>query len=106
MNFKLRVIFVALAALSGLTLRAQTLPDPLLQAVRKAVQTNPDVQARWHGLRAALSEQEAMRGGLFPRIDLSGSVGRESRQAPEGDRGKYNSRASELTLIWIVKKRV
>jgi len=97
-----RLTAICLAALASLAVQAQALPEPLLNAARKAVSTNPDVQARWHGFRAALNEQDALRGGYLPQIDLAGTLGRESRVEPQADLGKYNFRTSQLTLTQML----
>jgi len=81
--------------------QAQGLPEPLLQAARKAVVSNPEVQARWHGFQAAESERSAARGGYLPQIDLNAGSGKESRDSPlaaNGTYGSYNYNASQLTL--------
>ena len=41
---------------------AQTLPAPMVDAARKAVQGNPEVQARWNGFLASGDEREVARG--------------------------------------------
>lgn len=87
---------LAVIAIAGV--QAQPISQPLLQAVRKAVLTNPEVQARWNGFKAAGSEQDAVRSGFMPQIDLSGSVGRESRSIPGGADRNYNVDAAKLTL--------
>lgn len=86
----------------GLSLSAQaqqTLPEPLLQAARKAVLTHPEVQASWHGFQAADVERDVARSGYFPKIDLNASLGRESRESPAvGDAGRYSFNTAQLTL--------
>ena len=44
---------MALALGAAVPASAQTLPAPMVDAARKAVQTNPEVQARWNGFLAA-----------------------------------------------------
>lgn len=77
--------------------QAQVLPEPLLQAARKAVLTNPDVQARWNGFKAANNEQDALRGGFLPQIDLASSMGRESRVTPIADYGESTVFARQIS---------
>ncbi|PKO62582.1 MAG: type I secretion protein TolC [Betaproteobacteria bacterium HGW-Betaproteobacteria-18] len=89
---------LALAVLLTLGAQAQTLPDPMVQAVRKAVTTNPEVQARWNGFKAAGNERDVARGGYFPKIDLTATTGREERDTPLNDYGTYNFNAAQLTL--------
>ncbi|MBT9540720.1 MAG: TolC family outer membrane protein [Thiobacillus sp.] len=49
----------------------------LENAVRKAIVSNPEVQARWHTLLSSQHEQDVARGGYFPRVDLIAGVGRQ-----------------------------
>lgn len=85
--------FVATASAQG-----QALPEPLLQAARTAVSTNPEVQARWHGFLAADETRNVARGGFFPRVDLDAGVGRERRDTPVLDYGSYSVNGARLTL--------
>ncbi len=91
---------MALVATVALCANAQqVLPEPLVQAVRKAVQGNPEVQARWYGFLAAGDEREVARGGYFPQVDLRASSGRESRVSPlVGDVGRYSFNTTQLSL--------
>ena len=97
LRFKLSVSTIAV--LASLGAQAQGLPEPLVQAARKAVVSNPEVQARWNGFQAAGHERNVARAGFFPQIDLTASVGRESRQPPPlGGTGSYSFNAAQLTL--------
>ncbi len=92
---------MAAAVLTSLLAQSQTLPEPLVQAARKAVASNPEVQARWNGFQAAMNERDVARGGYFPQVDLGASTGRESRDsplAPDGSYGSYNFNSARLTL--------
>jgi adhesin transport system outer membrane protein len=91
-----------MAILTGFGAQAQNLPEPLVQAARKAVASNPEVQARWNGFRAAGDERGIARGGYFPRIDLTAAVGRESRKTPTTDVGSYDTGATQLTLTQML----
>ena len=94
-----RLSILALAVSASLAVQAQALPDPLVQAARKAVANNPEVQARWNGFKAADNERGVARGGFFPRVDLSAATGRESRINPtQGNLGSYDINATQLTL--------
>ena len=95
---KKKISVLTLAILAGLGAQAQTLPDPMVDAARKAVVSNPEVQARWHGFQAAGNERDVARGGYFPQIDLRAGTGRESRETPLTDFGRYNFRGTTLTL--------
>lgn len=86
------------AMLASLGAQAQNLPAPLVQAARKAVVSNPEVQARWNGFKAAGNERDVARGGFFPQVDLTASVGREDRNTPLTNYGSYDFNATQLTL--------
>lgn len=78
--------------------QAQSVPEPLAQAARKAVQSNPEVQARWNGFLAAGNERDVARGSYMPQLDLSAATGRESRVTPAADYGRYGFNTTQLTL--------
>lgn len=89
---------MALAVIAIGGVQAQPISEPLLKAVRKAVLTNPEVQASWNGFKAAGSEQDRVRSGFMPQIDLSASVGRENRSTSVAGDGTYNYDTAKLTL--------
>ncbi len=96
---------VMAAILAGWGAQAQTLPAPMVQAARKAVVSNPEVQARWNGFKAAGSERDVARGGYFPQLDLKASTGRENRDsplAPAGGYGSYNFNTAQLSLTQML----
>ena len=79
-----------------------TVPVPLLDAARKAVATNPEVQARWNGFLAADDERDVARGGLKPSVDFTANVGREYSSTPIRNSGTYNFNASRLSLTQML----
>lgn len=52
------------------------------QAAQQAVLQNPEVQARWRAFNSTLAEQDAARGGYYPRVDITASTGREHLEQP------------------------
>lgn len=70
----------------------------LQDAVKTAITTNPDVQARWHAFQASIYEQEVARGGYFPRVDLSSGAGRESITQPNQPTTTLNRCGAVLSL--------
>ena len=48
----------------------------LQDAVRKAIASNPEVQASWHAYTSSQYEEGAARGGYYPRLDLTSNIGR------------------------------
>ena len=95
---KAKFTLIAIAVLSSLTAQAQQLPAPLVEAARKAVVSNPEVQARWHGFQAAGNERDVAKGGFLPQIDVRAGTGRENRVTPLTDYGRYNFGGTALTL--------
>lgn len=93
-----KLSLLTVAVLASLGVQAQSLPEPLVQAARKAVASNPEVQARWNAFKAAGDERGVARGGFFPKVDFTASVGRESRVTPLADYGSYNIAGRQLTL--------
>ena len=77
---------------------AQGLPEPLVNAARKAVTTNPEVQARWHNFTAADNERNVARGGYFPRADLTAQTGRNSLRRTDIGSQDYGRNGVGLTL--------
>src|SRR5574343_192202 len=93
-----RLTAIAAAVLMGYSAHAQTVPDALVQAARKAVTSDPEGQARWHGFLAAGNERNVARGGYFPQVDLRAGVGRESRVTPLVDYGSYSFNGTQLNI--------
>lgn len=93
-----RIAFaVSLLSLS-VSLQAQTLPNPMVEAARKAVVSNPEVQARWHNFKQADAERDVSRAGYRPQIDLEASVGREWRDRPGTASIDYSRSGASISL--------
>lgn len=102
--------------LSALTLllscafsQAQTPPaapaDALKQAAQKALDSNPEVGMRLNAFRAATHEARAVKGGLFPRVDLSAlaSYDRQDNRlarAPWSSLETQSATLSVTQLLW------
>ena len=98
MKTKFSLTLIVTAMLAGWGAQAQSLPEPLVQAARKAVVSNPEVQARWNGFKAAGDERDVARGGFFPQLDLNASTGREDGRTPLIPQSRYNLNSTQLTL--------
>ena len=98
MTGKNKISGLVIAMLAGLTAQAQQLPAPLIEAARRAVTSNPEVQARWHGFQAAGNERDVARAGYLPQIDLRASSGREKRVTPIQNIGSYSFNGTQITL--------
>ncbi len=81
-------------------------PEPLRAAAQKAIQTNPEVTARFNAYRAAGDAVDVARGGFLPRVDLNASAGRDSdritgRLPDESDSRNRSQIGLSLTqLLW------
>jgi len=76
------VLFLSVISLYSAAAWAQP-PVTLQDAVKKAIVSNPEVQASWHTFLSSQHEQDVARGGYFPRVDLSSTVGRENLTQPD-----------------------
>ena len=47
------------------------------EAAEKAVNTNPEIKARFHAFRDVYEEQGVANGGYWPKVDASAGIGRE-----------------------------
>ncbi|CAL93271.1 TolC family outer membrane protein [Azoarcus olearius] len=95
---------VCLAVLSTLQVAPAiaATPEPLRDAVRKAVVSNPEVQARWHAFQGATADQDAARGGYYPQVDLNAAIGRERIDRPTTGTNDYTHRGATLSLTQMV----
>ncbi len=75
------VVCLAIMGLLATPVAAQT-PVTLQQAVKNAISSNPEVQARWHTFLSSQHEQDVARGGYYPRVDLTTGIGRENLSQP------------------------
>lgn len=92
------IAIAAMACLGCLGAQAQSLPAPMVEAARKAVRNNPEVQARWNAFLAAGNERDVARGGFLPQVDLTAQTGRENNRTQTQDYGGYNTTSSRLTI--------
>ncbi|WP_240724891.1 TolC family outer membrane protein [Onishia niordana] len=72
----------------------------LTEAVRQAVNSNPEVQAAWHALQASRDEVDVARGGYLPSVDATAGVGREA--VSDDGAGSYSTDFVELTLTQML----
>jgi len=86
------------SALSGVQVNAITLDE----AANKALQTNPDVIAKWHEFKASVSERDTTWGQNLPSLDVMYGTAYQRQQNPlynpaESLR-RYNNQTSSVTL--------
>lgn len=99
MTYKSKLSVLTLAVLTSLGVQAQKLPAPLIEATRKAVTNNPEVQARFKAFNASTDDRDIARGGYFPQVDLSSTFGNEGREDPTNTNyGRYNYNSTQLTI--------
>lgn len=66
------------------------------QAVGAAIDTQPEVRARWAAFQAASDDRSAARAGYLPTIDASGEFGGAARDYD--GRGWYTRGQAEISL--------
>jgi adhesin transport system outer membrane protein len=74
------VVAAVLLLCTGVPLTAEAGSQTVKDAVEKAVNTNPEIKARFHAFRDVYEEQSVAKGGFYPKIDISAGVGREWRR--------------------------
>lgn len=85
--------FLALSSLC----RAES-PVSLEKVVEKTVINNPEVQNKYHLFKAAQEEQNAARGGFYPRVDLVGTVRSQERLLPNFSNTETPNSQTQLVL--------
>jgi outer membrane protein, adhesin transport system len=80
-----RALFLLLGLLGLMAVGSvqAALPEPVRQAILEAVNTNPEVQERWHAFLAAEEGQGVARGGYYPEVDLRLSAARQWQDSNE-----------------------
>lgn len=90
---------ISLAVLAAVPpLATAEAPVALQTAVQRAVDTNPEVQTRWFTFRAAVEEQDALREGFLPSVDLAVGVGRALQRLPGQSSRSFNRYGASITL--------
>jgi adhesin transport system outer membrane protein len=89
-------VFLFLSATQGYAIT-------LNEAAQQAVLNNPDVQLRWSAFKGAVAQQDAARGGYYPRVDVAASTGRErltQPNQPDSSFSRQNVTASLSQLLF------
>lgn len=74
----------------------------LKEIVQKVVLTNPEVLSKWHAFKAAGGEVDVARSGMYPKIDFSTGVGRETLKQPGSTDRDYSRGGYTLTLNQVL----
>jgi len=94
---------LAASMVQAAPLLAQDAPSgsmTLTEAVRQAVNGNPEVQAAWHAFQASRDEVDVARGGYLPSVDATAGMGREA--VSDDGAGSYSTDFVELTLTQML----
>lgn len=76
------------AGFHGAAAQESALPGPVStvdEAVVSAINSQPEVEARWQAFLAAGEDRRAVRGGYLPSIDVNGEFGAASREYDKRD---------------------
>ncbi len=94
-----RCALVLLLAAGGAV--AQT-AEPLKATVEQAVNSNPEVSARFNAYRASVDATDAARGAFLPRVDLNASIGQERDRSSGASRtlSRAQGGVSLTQLLW------
>lgn len=104
MHLKTRALTLALALVFSTSASAQS-NEALKAAAQQAINTSPEVTARFNAYRAAADAVDVARGGYFPRLDLSASAGRDrdrvtNRTPQEQSLSRSGASLTLTQLLW------
>lgn len=85
-----------LASLPGIV--SAEVPAKLREVAQQAVSANPEVQARWHAFEAARHEQDVVRSGYLPQIDVAAGVGREKIKLPGATSDSFDRTSTSVIM--------
>jgi len=74
----------------------------LQQLIEKTVSANPEVQARYHNYKAAEQEQNAARGGYYPRADLVTTFRNQEQLTPNVNNTALPNSQTQLVLRQMI----
>lgn len=66
----------------------------------KAIESNPDIQARWYAFQSSGFDVKEARSSYLPSIDLSARTGKQKRDYD--DRGNYDVNQLEISLTQML----
>jgi len=100
-KYKLLVPIAVIAGALSSTVIAQPISG-FNEAVTQAVLTSPRVNADWYNFEATREAQSVARGGYYPSVDVNADVGREERDTPLIDTGRYTRDAARLSITQML----
>ena len=102
-KIKITLFLSVMSLFSFSAAAAEAQPRVTLQdAVKKAIVSNPEVQASWHAFLSSQHEQDVARGGYFPQVNLTADVGRESLTQPNLPTTDLTRRGAALSLNQMI----
>lgn len=103
MQLRKKLLCISMLGIFSVTAGAQTpVTHSMQDAVKKAIVSNPEVQAKWHSFLASQHEQDVAKGGYLPRVDLRAGIGRESLNPPTLPSTDLTRRGAALTLNQMI----
>lgn len=94
------VAFMALSLGSPLAAQANTNTD-VVNAVSRAIETNPEVRASWHEFLASGHDTDSAFGGYLPSVDANARYGYEHRNyGPVDDFDGYDGRLTLTQMLY------
>ncbi|AHE97039.1 MULTISPECIES: TolC family outer membrane protein [Thioalkalivibrio] len=100
-RFALSLAVAAMLAAMG-TMAQASIPEPLREAIVEAINTNPEVQERWHAFLAAEEGRKVARGRFFPEVDLTLSAARQYQESSDFGRLTRDPLSASLTLNQMI----
>jgi outer membrane protein, adhesin transport system len=98
-----RLAVAGISATSAAAMAQAT--SPIAKAAQTALQSNPEVSARFNALRASVEEIGVARGGFLPRVDLSAEAGRtedrfDNRRPEDQTLNRTGVAVTVTQLLW------
>lgn len=101
MNRQIKATVLAVAVMAAFGASAQTI-EGLKAAAAKAIDNQPEISAKLNAYRGAVESAQVVRGGLLPRVDLTGDIGR-TQDRINGNSNSLNRTGLALSvtqLLW------
>lgn len=97
LNRLMRFTACAVAMLALSFVQAQDI-NTLEQAVREAMNNNPEIKANWHEFEAARHEQKVAQGEYYPSVDIEAQSGNTDSENPIFLNDKYRSTTARVAI--------
>lgn len=94
-----------LIALMGVIAAPLAIAEPvsdLRAAVTESVLNSPQVNASWYNFESTRAAQSAARAGYLPSVDINAEIGREERDTPLIETGKYTRDATRFSVTQML----